>query len=226
MITYQYIKNKNAKTTILLIHGWNTSSLYMESFIQPLKNNFSILLVDLFKNLDKAYTIDDFIEEIYQIVSSLNILNLVIVGHSFGGKIGYFYQKKYSLDGLVLIAPSLIKPKFNLKTFLKIKLYKYLKKKNKKIPKFLKGSKDYQNSSGHLNNTFKNCVNCYMNQLDVETPQTLVYGFKNDREVKVYQIKKISKYIKNSKIKIFNGNHFAYLDHIKEITLDIYGIYS
>ena len=34
MIDYKYYFNDENKDTILLIHGWNTTSLYMEGFIK------------------------------------------------------------------------------------------------------------------------------------------------------------------------------------------------
>lgn len=221
MIEYKYCFNNDNFPTLVLIHGWNTSSLYMEGFIKPFSNCFNIINFNLFKKNEKPYKITDFLLEINNVVNKLKRKDqkLVIIGHSFGGKLGYFYMKKYHADGLILLAPSLIKPRFNLIVYLKIKLYKLLKKRNRKIPKFLKGSKDYQRLTGNLKKTFLNCYDKYIKYQYKNHPKTLVVGFKKDKMVKKYQIKKIKKYLSEAKIIFFNGDHFSYLEHIKEIRL-------
>ena len=221
MITYQVYKNENNRKSLLLIHGWNTSELYMEMFIKPFKNEYNIVNLNLFKNIDKAYSLDDYIEEIHQIVEENLNGELFIIGHSFGGKIAYFYSQKYLVSGLVLIAPSLIKPRTNLITKFKIKLYKFFKRRNLKIPKTLLGSNDYQKAKGKMKETFLKCVNVYLTKVDYNHPKTLVFGFNNDQQVKKYQIKRIKKYLPSSKIIFYHGDHFSYLDQIKEITLEI-----
>lgn len=221
MITYQVYKSDNNKKSLLLIHGWNTSELYMEMFIKPFKNDFNIVNLNLFKSIDKAYSIDDYVEEIHQIVEENLGDQLFIIGHSFGGKIAYFYSQKYLTSGLVLIAPSLIKPHINIISKIKVKIFKFLKKHHLKIPKSLMGSNDYQNAKGKMKETFLRCVNVYLTKTNLNHPKTLVFGFNNDQQVKKYQIKKIKKYLPNAKIIFYHGDHFSYLDQIKEITLEI-----
>lgn len=220
MIEYKYYFNNEKYDTLLLIHGWNTTSLYMESFIRPFSNCFNVINVDLFSNLEKEYKISDFLDEINKIVRKHLKNKLVIIGHSFGGKLGYFYSKKYHVDNLVLIAPSLVKPRFNVVKFLKIKIYKFLKKHCFKIPKCLKGSKDYQNAQSYMKMTFLKCFNKYIKYPTLKNTPTIVIGFKKDKEVKKYQIRKIKKYLPNAKIIFYPGNHFAYLDLIKEIRIE------
>ena len=217
MITYDsYLLDEN-KDTLLLIHGWNVSKEYMSSFINVYKNKFNIINIDLFKNLDKAYTIDSFIEEINQIVTKINRKKLVIISHSFGGKLAYFYSKKYPVESCLLIAPSLIKPRFNLIKVIKIYMYKLLKKLKVKIPPCLLGSKDYRVIDGYKRKTFLNCYNTYLGRKEQTDTKFLIVGFTLDKEIKRYQIRKCHKYLVNSKCIFYPGNHFTYLDYIKEI---------
>lgn len=219
MIKSKYYFNDSSFPTLLLIHGWNTSDLYMEVFIRPFSSRFNIISLDLFSDINKEYTIDSFIEEIHQIVEQYSSDNLVIIGHSFGGKLAYFYSLKYPVELLVLLAPSLIKPHFSFKRVLKVRLYKIAKKFHLPIPKFLRGSKDYQNAKGLMKKTFLNCYGYYIKEVDQKNTNVIVFGFKKDDQVKKYQILKIKKYLPNSRIIMYKGNHFSYLDYVKEIVL-------
>ena len=220
MIDYKYYFLDENKDTIVLIHGWNTTSLYMEGFINAFSSSYNVINVDLFNNLNKPYTIDNFIDDLNYIIRQYAYNKLVLIGHSFGGKLSYFYSKKYHADKLILIAPSLIKPRRKITKYIKIKLYKWLSKHNFKIPKCLKGSKDYVKAKGYLKQTFLLCHNKYIKYVNVDPPKTLVIGFTKDQQIKKYQIRKIKKYIPNSIVKFYSGNHFAYLDYIKEIRID------
>lgn len=226
MIKYDYIKCNNSEKLVVLIHGWNTSSIYMESFINPLKSHFNIINIDLFNQNDEEYTIEKYVDEIHQIISKFNSKEVVFISHSFGGKISYFYGLKHPVKALILLAPSLIKPRFNLRKFLKIKLYKLFKLIRWKVPYFLQGSRDYQNAKGAMKKTFINCHKRYINKKELLNSILLVIGFNHDQEVKPYQIKKIKKYQKTAEIIIFHGNHFSYLDYIKEICLKVYDIFK
>ena len=188
MIKYQYhFLNEKAKT-IILIHGWNTSSLYMEGFVTSFKDKYNVLNLDLFKEIDKKYDVDLFVSEIRKIIRTLKIKNPSFIGHSFGGKISYFYSLKYKVDKLILLAPSLIKPRFSFKKYLKIKAYKILKKLKLKVPSYLQGSKDYIASYGYRKVTFLECYKTYIKDKDFRKNKITVYGFKKDKEIKKYQI--------------------------------------
>ena len=64
MIKYKYYFNNEGFPLLLLIHGWNTSSLYMEGFIKPFSNAFNIININLFKNDNEVYKITDFLYQI------------------------------------------------------------------------------------------------------------------------------------------------------------------
>lgn len=225
---YKYFKNSNSSITIVLLHGWGVNSLYMESIKDLLIDDYSILLVDLPGHgksiLQEEYTLDKYVDELFYIVTKENIKNLYGIGHSFGGKVLSYYSLKYPLRGGILIAPSTYKPKFSFIKFIKIYLYKLLKKVHIKIPNFLLGSKDYKLTTGYKRKTFLNVCNFYLSKkelIKINTPYYII-GFTNDQEVKLYQLKKIAKYLRKSKLFIYNGNHFGYFEYLKEIKIFIH----
>ena len=80
MINYSYLKNDNSSNTLLLLHGWGVDSSYMESLKDFLLNDYSILILDLPGHgksyLDKAYTINDYIDEIFSLHTIKNISSI------------------------------------------------------------------------------------------------------------------------------------------------------
>ena len=224
---YKYYKNSNVDITIILLHGWGVDSKYMESLKDLLKEDYSILLVDLpghgKSKLNKEYTMDNYIDELFYIVTKENIKNLYGIGHSFGGKVLSYYSLKYPLSGGILIAPSTYKPQFSFVKFIKVRLYKLLKRMHFRIPKALLGSRDYQSTSGIKRKTFLNVVNFYLSKKELNRINTpfVIIGFNNDQEVKLQQLKKVNKHLLNSKLFIYSGDHFSYFSYLKEIKIFI-----
>lgn len=225
MINYSYYRNYNSSKTIVLLHGWGVNSSYMESLKDFLLEDYSILLLDLPGHgksyLNKVYKIEDYVDELFYIVNKEKITSLYGIGHSFGGKILGMYAKKYPLEGGILIAPSLIKPRFSLSLFIKIRIYKILRKLKLKIPKCLQGSYDYRNSSGLKRETFLNVHKAYLKKKELNKIKTkfIVIGFTKDKSINVYQVRRLNKYLLNSKLFIYEGNHFGYFSYFKEIRI-------
>ena len=226
-MNYYYYKNEDAKKTIVLLHGWGVDSSYMNSLKDYLKKYYSILLVDLpghgKSKLSKPYKIQDYIDELFFLITKENIKSFYGIGHSFGGKILSFYALKYKIDGGILIAPSSYKSKFSLIKFIKIRLYKVFKLLRLPLPKSLRGSRDYINAKGYKRMTFLNVYNKYLKKKELRKIKTpfVIMGFEEDAEIKKYQLKKLRKYLFNSKLYFYKGNHFSYFDYYKEIRLHL-----
>lgn len=223
MIHYSYFKNVNSKITILLLHGWGVTSSYMESLKDYLLKDYSVLLVDLPGHgksiLERPYTVNDYIDELFLIVNKEKIDKLYGIGHSFGGKLLSYYCLKYKIDGVIVIAPSTIKPRFSLFKFMKIRLFKIFRKLRLPMPSFLQGSRDFKKTSGIKRETFLNVCNSYLDKKELRKIKIpyLIIGFKDDKEVRLYQVEKLKKYVPGSKLFIYNGNHFSYFDYYFEI---------
>lgn len=225
MMNYSYLENKKSDITLLLLHGWGVDSSYMDSLKEFLKDDYSILIVDLPGHgksyLNKSYDIDEYINQIFYVVTKEKIKNLYGIGHSFGGKLLGFYSLRYPLKGGLLIAPSLIKPRFSIIKFLKVRMYKILKKMHFPIPSFLQGSYDFKKSSGLKRDTFLNVFNQYFTkqQMKKNRCKFIIMGFTDDKEVKVKRLKVLNKYLNKSQLFIYKGNHFSYFSYFKEIKI-------
>ncbi len=204
---------------IVLLHGWGQNSSSMEVFEDELRKYYKVININLLKlNDNKIYSINDYVEDLHQKLN--NEQNLVLIGHSFGGKIASFYSLKYKVEKLILIAPStyIKKP---LITKLKIRIYKCAKRLNlaNKITFF--ESEDYKRLAPFHKKTFNNIL-INMSDLDQKkiTIPTLLIGFKNDKKVPLSNLKHLHRTIKNSILITFEGDHFGYFDHYEDLTLN------
>lgn len=227
MVKYEIMVNKNTDQFVVLLHGWGQNRKSMYPLGNMLNKKYNVLMIDLpgfgDSPIEYPYHIEDYISDIEEVLNTHLINPSLIIGHSFGGKVGAFYSLKHPTP-LLLLAPSIVKPKFSFTTFFKIKGYKafkFLKKIKiiKRIPKKFKGSNDYQNSHGMLRLTFNNVVHCYLNKdIRLLKKKVIVLIGEEDKIIDKYQGRKMKKYISNGRVEFINGDHFAYLINKKYIS--------
>ena len=169
--------------------------------------------------MPKFFNIYNFSETVFLLIKSLNIKNASVIGHSFGGRIAIILASMYKIvDKLILVDSAGLKPKFNLKTKLKILQYKTCKilVENKVLNKkcLLKfGSTDYKSLNNNLKSVFNNVVNEDLSFLLKKIKcKTLIYFGKKDKDTPVYMAKKLHKNILNSKLVLVDAGHYAYLE--------------
>ena len=229
MITFKdinYIRYGNNKNrTIVMLHGWG-QNIEMMKFIGD-KLDEDVLIIDLpgfgkSKEPDTVLSIYDYANLVHDLISNLEIKNIILIGHSFGGKIALAYASKYKVEKLVLLA-SPFKSKEN-----KINIRTNVLKKLKKVPglnkleEFAKnhiGSTDYKNTSGIMREILVKHVNLDITE-DVKkiTCPTLIIWGDNDECVPVSDGKLLEKLIKDSGLIVFEGcTHYAYLERLDQL---------
>lgn len=229
-----YVKFGDSKNYIIFLHGWGAdkkSFLWLKDYFF----DYSLIFVDFpgFGDSDapeKAWSVFDYVQDLKSVLDKFEIKSLIIVGHSFGGRVGikfsYLYQNDYDKFKLCLVDSAGIKPKRNVGYFVKIYYYKILKKIAKKF-KFIKkmllncGSSDYKKLSPIMKETFKKVVNedLSYDAKYIIKPTLIVWG-ENDKDTKVYMAKKLNKLIVNSRLCILEkAGHFSFLDKPDEFLI-------
>lgn len=229
MITFKdinYIRYGNNKNrTIVMLHGWG-QNIEMMKFIGD-KLDEDVLIIDLpgfgkSKEPDTVLSIYDYANLVHDLISNLEIKNIILIGHSFGGKIALAYASKYKVEKLVLLA-SPFKSKEN-KINIRTKVLKKLKKVPglNKLEEFAKkhiGSTDYKNANGIMREILVKHVNLDITE-DVKkiTCPTLIIWGDNDECVPVSDGKLLEKLIKDSGLIVFEGcTHYAYLERLDQL---------
>lgn len=220
----------NSNKTILILPGWGNNSHTFTNIINLLKDKYKIYIIDYpyFGNSplpNKELTIYDYSDLIYYFIKHNHINNPIIIAHSFGGRIASIICNKIKINKLILIDVAGIK-RFNIKVFIKNKLYKLLKKltyllpksiqvkvRNKLLKKF--SSNDYLNIPNIMKRTFQNIVNEDLRKYyKTITAETLIIWGEKDLDTPLKDALYLNKVIKNSALIIYKySSHFSYLDN-------------
>lgn len=224
-INYEFIDNKK-KTTLVYLHGWGQNIEMMKPIATSHSKNCNILLIDLpghgkSEEPKSIWSLEEFSNMVYELVSFLKIKDIVLLGHSFGGKISIIYASKYEVKKLILLAsPFDVKIK---KQSLKLRILKKLAK----VPilgigaskmKMKMGSTDYKNATPMMRNILVKHVNTDTTELckKIKCPTIIIWGDK-DTTVDIADAYRLEKLIKDSAVIVYpNKTHFAYLEDVNK----------
>ena len=206
---------KGVGKPIVLLHGWGQTKETYNRIISDLKDNYKIIAVDLpgFGETEIGLPMDLYMvsDLLYKFMVKKNIVEPIILGHSYGARILGVYASKYKCSKLIIVSGAGIIQKVSLKNRIKIRIYKFFKKRNIYIKT---GSKDYINSDNVKRNMLVNAINTditkELNQIDV--PTLLIYG-KNDKVTPLSLGYKMKNEIKNSELVVMEDcGHFPYIE--------------
>jgi len=163
--------------------------------------------------------LDDYADSIVNIIRHYKMQDVVLVGHSFGGRVALRIASKYGyiLDGIVLTGSAGLKPRRGLKYYFKVYFHKLMLKLG---INHRGGSSDYAKLSGAMRQTFKNIVNEDQTKelSKITLPVLLIWGDK-DKDTPIYMAKRMYRKMPTSSLIVFrNEGHFAYLNRYRLFT--------
>lgn len=220
---------------VLLLHGWGGSIQTMMPIFNILKEKFRVVALDLpgFGNSDipkEPWNSYDYAECINKFIEKLNLNEIILFGHSHGGRISIVLASKYNfVKKLILIDSAGIIPKRKAKYYIKVYWFKMLKKiyltfplknKQEKLDKFYKkfGSRDYRDAEGVMRQTMVKVINDNLLRLlsDIKAPTLLIWG-ENDEDTPLYMGEMMEKEIPDSGLVILKGaGHYSYIDNYEQ----------
>ena len=224
-INYIDYGNKK-KDTILLLHGWGQNIEMMKGIGDKFADSYRIVIVDLpgyGSSSEPIYPwhVEDYALCIKKLIDNLKIKKLIIIGHSFGGKIGLLYSSMFEVEKLICLAsPYKVKKK---KENLKLRLLKIAKKIPllNKLEGFAKkhiGSTDYKNASEMMRKILVNTVNTDIteNVKKIKCPTLLIWGTL-DTAAEIENAYELEKLINNCGVVVYDGcTHYAYLERFDQ----------
>jgi pimeloyl-ACP methyl ester carboxylesterase len=233
----------DGQKTLLFLHGWRSNKEIWNTVIQKLGNKeIGKLAMDLpgFGGSEqplpnpplrrggelRGFAVKDYANVVAEFIRKLELKNVVIVGHSFGGRVGIKLASKRPelISKLVLVdsagfameaskkklaamAAKIVKPIF------KPQIMQGLRKKiYKKI-----GAEDYL-ATPELQKTFVNITNEDLSEdmKKIQVPTLMIYG-QHDKNTPVTYGELMKFLIPNSKLTIIpNAGHFSFLDQPQE----------
>lgn len=232
LISYSGLNLESSGTPIIFLHGWRSSKEVWQGTIKMLENGVRpVFALDLpgfgsSSTPKQAYTIENYAEIVLEFIRKQNLKSVMLVGHSFGGRIGIKLAARHGecVEKLVLADSAgfamgsgrkkiynavarLVKPLF------KVSFMQGLRKRAYQAI----GAEDYM-ATPELQKTFVNAVSEDLSEdmKKIACPTLLVFG-SEDKDTPLVYGQRMQKLIPNSKLEILaNAGHFSFLDKPEE----------
>ena len=233
-----YVRTGEGKP-MLLLHGWGANSGTMVGISDALSSHFECVNVDLpgfgmSPEPKKPWSVDDYADFITAFLKEVDLENVNVVAHSFGGRIMLKLMARKDVSpsfGKILITGGAgMKPKRKPIYFIKKYAAKLIKAPFLMLPDPLKskglaqlrktslwkklGSSEYSVLSEVMRQTFVKTVTEFLEPClpNISEEVLLVWG-ENDDATPVYQAERIKSGINGSElIVIDNAGHYAFID--------------
>lgn len=215
---------------IVVLHGWNLSAAKLAPLVQEMeKRSHRVICFDLpgFRHtapLEHAYTIPDYGAYVVHTLKKQNISEAVIIGHSFGGRMGiYLSVNEPSLVKALIISGT---PGLGTDLTLKERVYLLMAKIGniifsvwpvslfadvaRRVLYKLAGSYDYYKTSGLQRVTFNNIISYRLEPLlsKISAPTLILWG-NEDKIVPMQVARDMHTLIPNSKLTVIPGARHA-----------------
>ena len=221
-----------AGPAMILMHGWGCQSATLNSIASIAAEQHTVYNLDLpgFGKSDEpreVWGVDEYVGMLEEFVSKLGISKPIILGHSYGGRIGILYSSKNEVDKLILVDAAGIKPRRSLKYYFKVYSFKTGKvltrlllgkaKAAERIEAMRKktGSSDYANSSPVMRAVMSKSVNQDLKYAmpAIKAPTLLIWG-ENDTATPLADAKIMESLIPDAGLVSFPGcGHYSFLDN-------------
>ncbi|MEX0934987.1 MAG: alpha/beta hydrolase [Candidatus Paceibacterota bacterium] len=224
---YEHIGENTFLPPLVFLHGWRSSSRVWELTLRAFKEGgFTFYLIDLpgFGESDlpkEVFSIDKYAAVVEACIKRLGLLDPVLIGHSFGGRIGIKIaaKEKKILSKLVLVDAAGIRVEKGLtwkkilaKTVKPIFLLFPLEGLRRRIYQQL-GAEDYL-ATPKLKETFVRIIEEDLRELlpKISCPTLIIWGDR-DTETPLSVAHTMERRIPNSTLVIFEGaGHTSFLD--------------
>lgn len=216
----------------LLMHGWGCDHTTVATIAAVAACGMHVYNIDLpghgqSSEPPEVWGVGEYTLLVEQFCEKLGIVNPVIAGHSFGGRIGILMSSRTPVRKLILIDAAGIKPRRKPKYYLKVYSFKaarYLlpllignSRASKVIDRWRgkAGSADYRNSSPRMRAVMSRCVNQDLRKYlrDIKAPTLLVWG-EEDTATPMRDARIMEHEIPDAGLVSYPGcGHYSFLDN-------------
>lgn len=200
------------KSPVLFLHGWGGDIRSFAGAYAALGDtgvpavNFAFPV-----DVPESWGIYDYAAYVKEFLRKHSLEKPIIVGHSFGGRVGIILASEGLCEKLVLVDSAGMRPRFSLGKKLRIARYHYRVKHGKPLDGI--GSIDYNNLDKKMRKVFVRIVNTHLERLlaYIRCPTLIVWGDK-DKDTPLYMAKRLNRGIENSRLVVLSGGHYSYVD--------------
>lgn len=218
---------------VVLMHGWGCEAKTLESVAKTVRALGRPLINVDFPGFGSSseppevWGVDDYTRAIEELLCREGVgADVVLLGHSFGGRVGIVYASRNPIGKLILVDAAGVKPKRSLRYYCKVYTFKAKKhllrlllgkeKAEAKLNKLraMAGSSDYRSASPRMRQIMSRVVNedlCHL-MPEIKAPTLLIWG-TNDTATPLSDARKMEKLIPGAALVSFEGaGHYSFLD--------------
>lgn len=225
-VVYEDLSPENAAhgPTVLFLHGWAAPAATYRLLLDHLSTYCRVLAPDLpgfggTPEPESPWCVDDYVEWTIAFARALGLEKVVLMNHSFGGRISIKLLARrplpFAVEKAVFMDAAGIRPKRGAKYYGKVYSYKlakrlfpgYAKKKQGQV-----GSADYRNASPLMRQTMVRCINEDLTALLGDNPaSTLLIWGELDTATPLGDGQLMEKHIPDAGLVVLPGaGHFAF----------------
>lgn len=216
-ISYE-ILNPDKQQDVVFLHGWGANKDIMKKVFGAKFSDFRHIYIDLpgfgKSSMNGAINTKDYTKIVSRFLREINSTKDMVVGHSFGGKIGVLLNPKT----LVLLSSAGIVVKKRISVRLKIAIFKFFKMLGFGFLYKMFASKDVAGMSKEMYETLKKVVDeDYSPYFGAYKGRAFIFWGKEDGTTPLKCGERINSLIKNSELFALSGDHFFFLLHAEFI---------
>ena len=217
---------------VILMHGWGCNLTTLASVEKVAVENHTVYNVDfpgfgLSQEPSEVWGVEKYTQLIEELVKVENIENPILLGHSFGGRVGILYSSRNQVKKLILVDAAGVKPRRSLKYYLKVYSFKISKRlmpliygkegaqKRIEEARAKRGSSDYNNATPMMRAILSKVVNEDLKYCmsQIKAPTLLIWG-ENDTATPLRDAQTMEKLIPDAGLVSFPGcGHYSFLDN-------------
>ncbi len=218
---------------IILMHGWGCNTATLASVERTaLAAGCKVYNIDfpgfgLSPEPPVVWGVEEYTRVVEDLVSHEGIERPMLLGHSFGGRVGILYSSRHDdVAKLILVDAAGVKPKRTLTYYRKVYTFKMMKwlmyffigRENTRMRldrmRAKRGSSDYASATPRMRAILSKVVNEDLRKVmpSVKAPTLLIWG-ENDTATPMDQARTIARLIPGAGLVSFPGaGHYSFLD--------------
>lgn len=229
---YYRVEGPSGGVPILLMHGWGCTSATVASIAAPLARSMRVYSVDLpghgkSAEPDDTWGVEQYTAFMERFIDAVCPSVRILLGHSFGGRIGLLMSSRRPIEKLILVDAAGIKPRRSVRYYLRVYGFKTARKT---LTLFLgseraapiidrmrgkAGSSDYAAASPRMRAILSKCVNEDLKHVmpAIKAATLLIWG-ENDTATPLSDAKTMERLIPDAGLVAFPGcGHYSFLDN-------------
>lgn len=217
---------------LVLMHGWGCTHDTVASIASAAARTHTVYNIDFpgfgaSPEPPEVWGVEEYTRLIEGMTRKLGIESPVLIGHSFGGRVGILYASRNKVDKLILVDAAGVKPRRSFRYYFKVYSFKTMKlmmrlfygrkKAEARIEaqRARRGSADYASASPRMRAILSRCVNEDLRgeMPLIKAPALLIWG-ENDTATPMRDARIMERLIPDAGLVSFPGcGHYSFLDN-------------